>query len=57
MGSIEEKVTRKIHTTFFMRVCKYVNQKVRRIGEQNGKSFKGISKTKKKKNMEIEFDN
>ena len=49
MGSIEEKLTRKIHTTFFMRVCKYVNQKVRRIGEQNGKSFKGISKTKKKK--------
>ena len=32
-----------------MLVCKYLNQRVRRIGEQNGKSFKGVSKTKKKK--------
>ena len=32
-----------------MRVCKYLNQRVRRIGEWNGKSFKGFSKTKKEK--------
>ena len=32
-----------------MRVCKYLNQKVRRTGEWNGKSFKGFTKTKKKK--------
>ena len=41
-----------------MRVCKYLNQRVRRIGEYNGKSFKGVSKTKKKKKhmrFEIEF--
>ena len=44
-----------------MRVCKYLNQRVRRIGEQNGKSkgFKGFSKTKNKKETheEIEFQN
>ena len=28
-----------------MAVCKYLN----RIGEQNGKHFKGVSKTKKRK--------
>ena len=34
------------------------NQRVTRIGEQNGKSFKGFSKTKdKKKDKEIEFHN
>ena len=32
-----------------MLVFKYLNQRVRRIGEPNGKSFKGISKTNKKK--------
>ena len=37
-----------------MCVCKYLNQRVRRTGEHNGKSFKGVSKTKKKKNT-IEF--
>ena len=41
-----------------MCVCKYLNQNVRRIGEQNGKSFMGVSKTKKKKkHEEIEFHN
>ena len=30
-----------------MHVCRYLNQK---IGEQNGKSFKGVSKTKAEKN-------
>ena len=36
----------------FMLVCKCLNQRVRRIGEQNGKAFNGVSKTKnKKKNM------
>ena len=33
----------------FMLVCKFLNQRVRRMGEQNGKTFKGVSKTKKKK--------
>ena len=28
-----------------MRVCKYLNQRVRRIGEQNRKSFKGVFTT------------
>ena len=37
----------------FMLVCKCLNQRVRRIGEQNGKAFNGVSKKKKikKKNM------
>ena len=43
------KVTRKIQLLFIC-VCKYLNQRVRRIGEKNGKSFKGVLKTKKKKN-------
>ena len=30
-----------------MCVSKYLNQRVRRIGKQNGKSFTGVSKTKK----------
>ena len=42
-----------------MCVCKYLNQqRVRRIGEQNRKSYKGVLKTKqkkKKKNEGIEF--
>ena len=32
-----------------MRVCKYLKQRVRRIKEQNGKTFKGISKQTRKK--------
>ena len=32
-----------------MCVCKYLNQRVRKIGEQNGKYFKGVSKIKKRK--------
>ena len=42
-----------------MRVCKYLNQRVRRIGEQDRKSFKIVSKTKKKKKTheQIEFHN
>ena len=32
-----------------MRVCKYLNQRVRRIGELNKKYLRGVSKTKKKK--------
>ena len=32
-----------------MRVCKYLNQRVRRIGEKNGKLFNGASKTKQNK--------
>ena len=41
-----------------MLVCKYLNQIVRRISEQNGKSFKGVSKTSKKNFYEeIEFQN
>ena len=40
-----------------MRVSRYLNQRVRRIGEWNGKSFKVVSKTKQKKKTheEIEF--
>ena len=39
-----------------MHVSKYLNQRVWRIGEQNGKSFKGVSKKKRKKMHElIEF--
>ena len=33
-----------------MRVCKYLNQRVRSVGGQNGKS-----KTKKKKNKKLSF--
>ena len=41
-----------------MRFCKYPNKTARIIGEQNGKSFKGVSKTKKNKTHEkIEFHN
>ena len=43
-----------------MRFCKYLNQRVRRIGEKNGKLLKGASKTKqnkKKTHEEIEFHN
>ena len=32
----------------FMDICKYRNQRVR--GEKNGRSFKSVSKTKKRKN-------
>ena len=35
-----------------MRVCKYRKQRVRKIGEQNGKYFEGVSKIKKEKNRE-----
>ena len=42
----------------FMCVCQYLNQRVRRIGEQNGKFSKGVFKTKKKKkHEEIDFHN
>ena len=43
----------------FTRVCKYLNQKVRRIDEYNGKSFKAVSETKKEKKTheETEFHN
>ena len=32
-----------------MHICKYLKQRVRRIGEKNGKSVKIVSKKKKKK--------
>ena len=32
-----------------MHLCKYLNQRLRRIGEYNGKPFKGVSKTNRKK--------
>ena len=38
-----------------MHVCQYLNQRVWRIGEQNGKSFKGVSKKKEKIHEVIEF--
>ena len=31
-----------------MHICKYLKQRVRRIGEKNGKSVKIVSKKKKK---------
>ena len=34
-----------------MHVFKYQNQRIRRIGEKNGKPFKVVSKAKKKKYM------
>ena len=34
-----------------MYVCKYLKQRVRRIGKKNEQSFKVVSKTKKKKKM------
>ena len=47
---ISKKIWLEIYTQLsFMRVCKYLNQRVRRIGESNRKSFKGFSK--KTKNM------
>ena len=36
-----------------MCVCKYRNQRFGEIDKQNGKSFKGILKIKKKKHMKI----
>ena len=40
-----------------MRVCKYLKQRVRRIDEKNGQSFKDVSKNKRetKTNEKIEF--
>ena len=40
-----------------MHVCKYLTQRVRRIGEQNGKSFKRVSKKKngKKNTKKLSF--
>ena len=40
-----------------MHVYKYLNQTVRRIGESNGKSFRGLSKKKKATQEEIQFQN
>ena len=41
-----------------MCVCKYLKQRVRRIREYKAKSFKGVSKPKrKKKKKEIEVHN
>ena len=45
IGSFKEDLTSKIHITLLY-AC---NERVRRIDEQNEKSFKGFSKTKKKK--------
>ena len=57
-GSFEEKLTRKIHTTLLYARCKHLNQRVRRIDRLNGKSFKAVLKTKKKKtHEETEFHN
>ena len=49
MGSLEEKLTWKIFLLQlpFMHAFKYLKQRVRIIGEWNGKSFKGVSKTNK----------
>ena len=47
MGDFEEKVTRKIPATFLYVCLQNLKQIVRRIGEKNLQSFKGVSKTKK----------
>ena len=36
-----------------MHVCKYPKQRVRRTGENNGQSFKVVSKTKDKKKKKM----
>ena len=55
MESFEEKLTRKIQLSF-MHSYKYLKQRVRRIREKNQKSFKCVSKQKrKKKHKETEF--
>ena len=36
-----------------MSVCKYLNQRVKTIGEKNGKSFKVVSKTKTNKKKHL----
>ena len=38
-----------------MCVCKDVNERVRRMVEQNGKLFEGVSKTNKNTNEKIKF--
>ena len=40
-----------------MHVCKYLKQRVRRIGEQNRKSFKGFSKKIHMKRYSIQEEN
>ena len=49
-GEFWRKVYRRDTYNFLLcvRVCKYLNQRAKRIGEKNGKSFKSVSKTKKK---------
>ena len=52
-GDFKRKVDWKdTHNFYFMRVCKCLKQRVRKIGEQNEKYFEGVSKGKKKKNRE-----
>ena len=50
MGRFEEKLPRKIHTTF------QIKERVTKIGEQNGTFFKGLKKTWRfKKNKRLSF--
>ena len=56
MGSFEEKLTQNYFQFSFTHVCKYLKQRVRRIVEKNGESFKVVSK-KKKTYEEIESYN
>ena len=50
MGSFEEKLTKKIHTTFLYACLKASKLKSKNNRWIERKSFKGASKTKKKKN-------
>ena len=59
-GVLRKICLEKYIKRFFLRVCKYLNQRVRRIGEKNGKSFKSFLKKRKKDKKthgEIEFHN
>ena len=58
MGSFEEKLTKKIHTTFLYACLKASKLKSKNNRWIERKSFKGASKTKKKKTLEeIDFHN
>ena len=55
MGVLKKSWLESYKQLSFVCICKYLNQKVRRIGKWNGKSFKGVSKTKKKKTKILSF--
>ena len=48
-GVLKKMLLERCMQLSFMRVCKYLNQRVRKKSEQNGKYFKIVSKAKTKK--------